>query len=359
MVAYEFSPEYAQLQNNMTEHMFCPTTGCPERFEVGGGYYIPGNPWKVRYQIELYKISLLLVIGCLIWEYGVTFYSEELQRWREIFKGQIVPVNVLTIFARYFIFAAAGAAVAYVWDEKAINCQAKLSILMTSLALVWIATSLIYTLRVHAMYPSPSDRKRVRIPIVCVWLIGCALWIASLPGFRAAPVSQLIRQPFSSGCSPAHSPTWRAMGFGASAVFDLIILILSLGSVSRHSSNKLRPIYKTFRYGISDRKDTAGFIILSSTITFLLSFSMNVICFFVTIFNKNVILSNIPVALAALFDFVIANRLVFHSHQWSQGKSGLLTMPPKYNERDDGFRTIATAIAKRKVHNDPFDQFTI
>lgn len=361
MIAYDLSPQYAQYQNNMTQHMLCPATGCPDKIEVGGGFYIPGNPWRARYEIELYKISLLLVLGCVIWEYVVTFYSEELQRWYDIFKGQIVPVNILTLFSRYCIFGAAITAALYVWDSKPINCQAKLSILMTCLALVWIATSLIYTLRVHAMFPKPNERKSVRIPIVCVWLIGSILWISSIPGFKATSVSQAIRQPFSSGCSPAPSPEWRAIGFGAGAVFDVIILILSLFSVSRHSSEILRPIYKAFRFGIADRNDTGGFIILSSTITFLISFPLNAICFFVTVFSKNLILSNIPIALTALFNFMFATRLVFHSNQWSQGKSALLTMPATYKigNRGDSFNAIAAAIAKRKVHNDPFDQLTI
>lgn len=366
---YVLSPQYAQIQNNMTQHLFCPASGCLEKLEVGGGYYIPGNPWKARYEIELYKISLLIVLGCTLWEYIVTFYSEELQRWGDIFKGRIVPVNILTLFSRYCIFAAAITAALYVWDDNPVNCQAKLSILMTCLALVWIATSLIYTLRVHAMYARPNERNTIRVPIVIFWLIGSALWISSIPGFKAAPVAKAIRQPFSSGCSPAPSPEWRAMGFGAAAIFDIAVLILSIRSVSRHSQEKFRPIYKAFRYGISDRNDTGGFIILSSTITFIISFPLNTICFFVTIFSKNLILSNIPIALTALFNFMIATRLVFHSNQWSQGKSALLTMPATYNvhrrrgshdhDRGQSFNAIATAIAKRKVPNDPFDQFTI
>ncbi|PWN31530.1 uncharacterized protein FA14DRAFT_162539 [Meira miltonrushii] len=368
-MAYELSPLYAQMQNNMTEHMFCPTTGCPQKIEVGGGYYIPGDPWRARNEIDLYKLSLLLVIGCTLWEYLVTFYSEELQRWGDIFRGQIVPVNILTLFSRYCIAAASIIAAAYVYFESSSNCQAKLSALMTCLAFVWMATALIYTLRVHAMYARPNERNTVRIPIVCVWLVGSALWISSIPGFKAAAVNQLIRQPFSGGCSPAPSPQWRAMGFGAAAIFDVVILVFSIRSVSRHSSEKFRPIYKAFRYGISDRNDTGGFIILSSTITFIISFPLNTICFFVTVFSKNLILSNIPIAIAALFNFMIATRLVFHSNQWSQGKSALLTMPATYkvhkrggsNDYDRGtsFNAIANAIAKRKVPNDPFDQFTI
>lgn len=368
-MAYQLSPQYAQMQNNLTQHMFCPATGCLQKIELGGGYYIPGDPWKARYEIDLYKTSLLIVLGCTLWEYIVTFYSEELQRWGDIIKGNIVIVNVLTLLSRYFIVAAAITAALYVWDGSSASCQAKLSILMTCLAFVWIATSLIYTLRVHAMYARPNERKSVRIPIICVWLIGCALWIASIPGFKATSVNKAFRQPYTTGCSPAPSPEWRAMGFGAAAVFDVVILVLSIRSVSRHSSEKLRPIYKAFRYGISDRNDTGGFIILSSTITFIISFPLNTICFFVTIFSKNLILSNIPIAIASLFNFMIATRLVFHSNQWSQGKSALLTMPATYkvhrrggsNDYDRGtsFNAIANAIAKRKVPNDPFDQFTI
>jgi hypothetical protein len=112
----------------------CPAGGCPDRLYVGQGYYIPGDPWQFRYEVESYRNSLLVIFGVFAWEWFVTF-PEEISRWKQIFRRELVPVNTCVLTARWAAWAAVASVCMYAFADWHSNCQANLTIIMVFVAI--------------------------------------------------------------------------------------------------------------------------------------------------------------------------------------------------------------------------------
>ncbi|CEH15511.1 hypothetical protein CBOM_03815 [Ceraceosorus bombacis] len=321
-------------RNRLTMQMLCPPGGCPQNLYVDGtSWYVPGDPWRRRHEVEGYRLSLGIIFGIWAYEHILTFWSEELPRWKSLFQGKIIPVNILTLICRYSSVAGAVSVCVYAWRETPNNCQFILSFTLANVALIWSTTSIIFFLRICGLYQLPSDKWRVKAPMLGLLLVVTGMWITSAAGYKTVPIPEIIQQPYYPGCAPAPSPEWRIMGWAASMVFDTLILVFSVYAAKHRLFTGSTPIHAG-QFGIEGiskiHARSAGlshFITVSAWIVFTITMIGNAACFFTLIFSRNLILSVIPIAPFAALRTMVTSRLVYHSHLWAEGKSALLTMP--------------------------------
>ncbi|PWN43508.1 hypothetical protein IE81DRAFT_340704 [Ceraceosorus guamensis] len=324
----------AAHRNRLTMQMLCPPEGCPQNLYVDGtAWFVPGDPWRRRHELEGYRLSLGIIFGIWAYEYILTFWSEELPRWKTLFQGKIIPVNILTLISRYSSVAGAVSVCVYAWRPTANNCQFILSFTVANVALIWSTTSGIFFLRICGLYQLPSDKWRVKAPMLGLLVVVTGLWIAAAAGYKTRPIPEIIQQPYYNGCAPAPSPMWRIMGWGASMVFDALTFVLSLYAAKHRLFTGSTPI-QAGQFGIEGiskiharSTGLSHFITVSAWIVFIITMVGNAACFFTLIFSRNLILSVIPIAPFAALRTMVTSRLVYHSHLWAEGKSALLTMP--------------------------------
>lgn len=272
---------------------------------VGDGAYVSADPLVRMHQLEQYHASLLFLFGIFFWEHAVTF-QEELSRWRQLRRGVNVLLNASLLAARYLVYVATITVCIFAWstvDASQASCQALLSITTTSVALIWLCEAGILWLRVRALYLDFGQRARWISRSLLAYLVVClGLWIASLSSFRGVQTPAELHQPFFPSCSSSPGSRLRALGYGGAIVYETVVYALTYHALKVSS--------------VQPRNQTMRTLSRSALFAFVMSLASNAACFFTLILSSDLSLFAVPIAVATLFNTMIATRLVFIFHRF-------------------------------------------
>ncbi|CEH18633.1 hypothetical protein CBOM_05356 [Ceraceosorus bombacis] len=275
------------------------------------GHYIPADTLQREYHVEVFRYALIAIYAMYLWEWIVTLH-EEVARWKELLKGQFLPVNICLLVSRYSTIAALVASAVVFFGDSVPNCQAGLNLVYVFFQPGQICHVIISVLRVHAL---SNGSNQIWRPLSVLGFVTCVIWIAAIPFFKAGPVEPAMAVHYQPVCQPLPSPAFRVMGWGAAAGFDMIMYVVSTMLISSRLLSAFSPKAKRFMH------DTTTFL-------FLVSITANLSCFFTILFYKNLILANVPIPIQFVLNSVVATRIVLHTDVWmDRGKTGLLVLP--------------------------------
>lgn len=236
--------------------------------------------------------------------------------WGEFFRGKFTTTLAAFLLQRYSAQIAAWAAFIFLFGGPEINCQALVSTVYGTNIVFAAAVSYIFAKRTFALY---NLHRTVAIGLYALWagLIACYIIVAVR--YRAVNLPVAFE-----GCNCAITSTGKIsfLGFVASLVFDLVILVLTLG----------RLYYLRFKSKIGDT-------IRSSSITYFVAVSaVNLALVLIIAISDDPTISATPLGPAFAVTYLLINRMVFGMRERSRtannGSVGRTTDQSKHKHRN-------------------------
>lgn len=209
--------------------------------------------------------------------------------WTDFFRGKFTTTLAAFLLQRYAAQIAAWAAFAFLFGEAGINCQALVSTVYGTNVVFAAAVSYIFAQRTFALY---DFHRLVVIGLYTLWagLIACYIIVAAQ--YRA------VRLPIAfEGCNCAITSAGKIslLGFAASLVFDLVVLVLTLG----------RLYYLRLKSQLGDT-------IRSTSITYFAAVStVNLALVLIIAISNNPTINATPLGPAFAVTYLLLNRMIF------------------------------------------------
>ncbi len=170
-----------------------------------------------------------------------------------------------------------------------------------------------------------GEEPRWMLPLIWIslsWIV--IMRVIANSGMRGRNLNSDQLVPHYPVCFAIRPPVWRHSGWVGAAAFDLLIYGLTVYRIRELSRSLSRNSAALFQL--------RSFIWTSSTLYFAAAFCCDLACALTLQLHRNAILPSIPFFISQFCNTVIACRIVFHSDLFSEGKTGLLVIDPRYRE---------------------------